>query len=141
METVKKNPSSNSFPYFFGSVILIFTAILATAILNRTSNTAKTQDVRARASVTSLLRLSAVVTSVDEGKGVVVVNGLKFSGSTPESLQSLARNTAGEWQVLVSGNVNLANVSPGARVELQVNPASFNIAEHSLAAQAITVLR
>lgn len=138
---MKKKPSSNSFPYFFGSVILIFTAIAATAILNRTSNTAKTQDVRARASVTSLLRLSAVVTSVDETKGVVVVNGLKFSGSTPESLKNLARSTGGQWQVLISGNVNLANVSPGARVELQVNPASFNITEHTLGAQAITVLR
>lgn len=138
METVKKKPASSSFPYFFGSVILIVTAIAATAILNRTSNTATSQDVRARASVTSLMRMNAVVTSVDEGKGIVVVNGLKFSGKAPESL---ARNTAGEWQAHVAENVPIANLRPGARVELQVNPTSFNIAGHSLTIQAITVLR
>lgn len=138
METVKKKSASSSFPYFFGSVILIVTAIAATAILNRTSNTATSQDVRARASVTSLMRMNAVVTSVDEGKGIVVVNGLKFSGNAPESL---ARNTAGEWQAHVAENVPIANLRPGARVELQVNPTSFNIAGHSLTIQAITVLR
>lgn len=133
--------ASNSFPYFFGSVVLILTAIVATAILNRTSNTASTQDVRARASVTSLMRLKAVVATVDETKGLVVVNGLQFTGNTPESLKTLARNTAGEWKVLVSGNVNIASLGPGSRIELQVNPSSFNIAEHSLAAAAITVSR
>ena len=137
-EDVKKKPASNSFPYFFGSVVLIFTAILATAILNRTSNTTNTQDVRARASVTSLMRLKAIVTSVDEAKNLLVVNKLQFTGSTPESLKSLTRNTAGEWQVLVSGNVNLAILGPGSRVELQVNPTSFNITERSLTAAAIT---
>ena len=132
-EDVKKKPASNSFPYFFGSVVLIFTAIL-----NRTSNTTNTQDVRARASVTSLMRLKAIVTSVDEAKNLLVVNKLQFTGSTPESLKSLTRNTAGEWQVLVSGNVNLAILGPGSRVELQVNPTSFNITERSLTAAAIT---
>ncbi|MBI3342883.1 hypothetical protein HY032_01885 [Candidatus Gottesmanbacteria bacterium] len=138
---MKKKQASSSFPYFFGSVILIVTAIVATAILNRTGTTAPSQDVRARASVTSLMRLTAVVTSVDGAKGVVVINGLQFTGSTPDSLKSIAQNTAGEWQVNTSGNVNLAVLSPGARVELQVNPSSFNIAEHSLTAAAITVSR
>lgn len=137
---MKKNPSSNSFIYFFGSVILIVTAIVATAILNRTASE-KPQDVRARASVTSLMRLTAIVTSVDEAKGVVAVHDLQFTGSTPESLAGLARNTAGEWQVSVSGNVNLATLGPGSRVELQVNPSSFNIAQRSLTAAAITLVR
>lgn len=141
MEEVKKKQSSNSFIYFFGSVVLIVTAIVATTILNRTTNTANTQDVRTRASVTSLMRMNAVVTSVDEGKGVVVVNGLEFVGSAPESLETLARNTAGEWTVTVGGNVNFGAVFPGARVQLQVNPSTFNIAQRSLTAAAITVSR
>lgn len=137
---MKKKQGPSSLPYFFGSVVLIVTAIVATAILNRTASE-KPQDVRARASVTSLMRLSAIVTSVDEAKGVILVNDLQFTGSTPESLESLARNTAGEWQVTVSGSVNLAALSPGARVELQVNPSSFNIAQRSLTAASITVSR
>lgn len=138
---MKKKQTTSSFPYFFGSVILIVGAIAATAILNRTNNAAPTQDVRARASVTSLMRLTAIVTSVDEGKGLIVVNGLQFTGNTPKNLEGLARNTAGEWQVGVSGNVNLATLGAGSRVELQVNPTTFNIAEHSLTAAAISVLR
>lgn len=138
---MKKKQASNSFIYFFGSVVLIVTAIVATAILNRTRNTGPTQDVRARASVTSLMRLSAIVTSVEVTKGVVAINGLQFTGSTPDSLKSVARNTAGEWQVNTSGSVNLGALSPGARVELLVNPLSFNIAERSLTAAVITLSR
>ncbi len=137
---MKKKQAASSFPYFFGSVILIIAAIVVTAIFNRTTSE-KPQDVRARASVTSLMRLTAIVTSVDEGKGLVVVNGLQFTGNTPKSLESLARNTAGEWQVTVSENVNLATLGAGSRIELQVEPSSFNIAERSLAAAAITVSR
>lgn len=141
IETVKKKPTPNSFPYFFGSVILIVTAIVATGILNRTANTATTQDVRARASVTSLMRLSAIITSVDTAQGMVVVGGMQFTGTTPQNLKNLGRNTAGEWQVSVSGNVNLAALGPGSRVELQVNPATFNISNRTLTAAAITLSR
>ncbi len=139
MEEVKKKPGPSSLPYFFGSVALIVTAVIATAIVNRTSNTASVQDIRTRASVTSLMRMTAVVTSVDEAKGIVIVNGLQFSGSAPESLEG--RNTAGEWTVSLAGNANFAGLYPGARVELQVNPSSFNIAQRSLTAAAITVSR
>ena len=140
MRRMKKKTTSNSFVYFFGSVLLIVSAIVATSILNTTSN-AGSQDVRARASVTSLMRLSAIVESVDETKGLVIVNGLQFTGSTPEGLQSAARNTGGAWNVTVSGSVNLGALGPGSRVELQVNPASFNIAERMFTAASITVLR
>jgi len=139
-EKVKKKQASNSFLYFFGSVMLIVTAIVATTILNRTASE-KPQDVRARASVTSLMRMTAIVETIDETKGVIVVNGLQFSGSTPEGLQSIARNTGGTWNVTVSGNVNLGTVGPGSRIELQVNPSSFNIAGRTLTAASITISR
>lgn len=138
---MKKKTTSNSFIYFFGSVLLIVTAIVATSILNRTNNIAGSQDVRARASVTSLMRMTAIVENIDETKGVIIINGLQFSGSTPEGLQNIARNTGGAWDVTVSGNVNLGTIGPGSRAELQVNPTTFNITEHSLTAAAITVLR
>ncbi len=138
---MKKKPVSNSFIYFFGSVLLIITAIIATAILNTTNNSGASQDVRARASVTSLMRMTAVVQSVDESKGLVVVTGLQFSGSAPEGMQSVARNTGGSWNVSFSGNVNLASIGPGSRVDLQVNPSTFTIAERSFTAAAISLTR
>ncbi|MBI5620246.1 hypothetical protein HY949_00530 [Candidatus Gottesmanbacteria bacterium] len=138
---MKKKPVSNSFIYFFGSVLLIITAIIATAILNTTNNSGASQDVRARASVTSLMRMTAVVQSVDETSGVVVVAGLQFSGSTPEGLQNVARNSGGSWSVRVSGSINLASIGPGSRIELQINPSTFNIADHTLTAAAITLSR
>jgi len=137
---MKKKKTSNSFIYFFGSVLLIVSAIVATSILNTTSN-AGSQDVRARASVTSLMRMTAIVETIDETKGVIVVNGLQFSGSTPEGLQNIGRNTGGTWNVTVSGNVNLGTVGPGSRIELQVNPSSFNIAGRTLTAASITISR
>lgn len=140
MRRMKKKTTSNSFIYFFGSVLLIVSAIVATSILNTTSN-AGSQDVRARASVTSLMRMTAIVETIDETKGVIVVNSLQFSGSTPEGLQSIARNTGGTWDVTFSGNVNLGTVGPGSRVELQVNPSSFNIAGRTLTAASITISR
>ncbi|MDP1722513.1 MAG: hypothetical protein Q8L37_04870 [Candidatus Gottesmanbacteria bacterium] len=138
---MKKKPVNNSFFIFFGSVAFIVTAVVATAILNRTSTTTTSQDVRARASVTSLMRLTAIVESIDESKSLVIVNGLQFMGSTPEGLQSVARNTGGLWTVTISAGVNLGTLRPGSRVELQVNPSSFNIAQKSLTAAAITVSR
>lgn len=138
-EDVKKKQAAGSFPYFFGSVILIIGAIVVTALLNR-STPEQPQDVRARASVTSLMRLTAIVSAIDEAAGTITVNGIQFASSAPANLQALA-SQGGEWTVTAAGNTNLANVRPGARVELQVNPSSFNIAERSLTAQAITVSR
>lgn len=138
---MKKKPANNTFLIFFGSVAFIVTAVVATAILNKTSNTASSQDVRARASVTSLLRLTAIVESVDETNGIVSVNGLQFTGSTPDGLQNISRNTGGTWKVTVAARENLSALRPGSRVELQVNPTSFNIAQRSLTAAAITVSR
>ena len=141
MEAMKKKPANNSFLIFFGSVAFIVTAIVATAILNRTSNTTSSQDVRARASVTSLMRLSAIVESVDETKWLVIVNGLQFTGSTPDGLQNISRNSGVTWKVTVAARENLSALGAGSRVELQVNPTSFNIAQRSLTAAAITVSR
>lgn len=121
-------------------MLLIITAIIATSILNNTRNEGS-QDVRARASVTSLMRLTAIVESVDDTKGLAIVNGLQFTGSTPVGLQNVARNTGGTWNVTVSGSINLAVLAPGSRIELQVNPTTFNITERSLTATAITILR
>lgn len=138
MRRVKKKQTAGNFPYFFGSVILIVGAIVVTAILNRTTSE-KPQDVRARASVTSLMRLTAIVSAVDEAAGTIIVNDIQFASSAPENLQGLAAQ-GGEWTVIAL-SINLATLRPGARVELQVNPSSFNIAERTLTAAAITVSR
>lgn len=135
---MKKKQTASKFPYFFGSVILIVAAIVITAILNRTT-TEKPQDVRARASVTSLIRLTAIVSAIDDATGSITVNDIQFASSAPENLQGLAAQD-GEWTVTALG-INLATLRPGARIELQVNPSSFNIAKRSLTAAAITVSR
>ncbi len=137
---MQKKPADKSFQIFLGSVLLIGAAIAATAILNRTTSSKGTQDVRARASVTSLMRLTAIIAAVDESAGTATVNSIQFAGSAPSNLQALA-SQGGEWTVKAAGNTNLAVLRPGNRVELQVNPSSFNIAEHSLVAQLITVIR
>lgn len=135
-----KKHADKSFQIFLVSVLLIGAAIAATAILNRTTSSQSTQDVRARASVTSLMRLTAIIAAVDESAGTATVNSIQFASSAPKNLQALA-SQGGEWTVTAAGNTNLAVLRPGNRVEMQVNPTSFNIAEHSLTAQAITAIR
>lgn len=137
---MQKKPVDKSFQIFLGSVLLIGAAIAATAILNRTTSSQGSQDVRARASVTSLMRLSAIIAAVDESAGTVTVNSIQFANSAPTNLKALA-SQGGEWTVTAAGNTNFAVLRPGARVEMQVNPSSFNIAEHSLTAQAITATK
>lgn len=141
MGTMKRKRGPDSFPYFFGSVALIVTAIIATAILNRTRNAEQPQDIRARASVASLLRMKAIVTAVDEANGTVTVNGLMFVGNAPEQLSAAGRVTGGEWTVHVGSGVSLGALSPGMRVELQVDPSTFDIAQRTLTGVAITVSR
>lgn len=139
-EIMSKKPADKNFKIFLGSVLLIGAAIAATAILNRTTSSKGTQDVRARASVTSLMRMTAIIAAVDESAGTATVNSIQFASSAPKNLQALA-SQGGEWTVTAAGNTNLASLRPGNRVEMQVNPTSFNIAEHALVAQAITAIR
>lgn len=137
---MKKKSADKSFQIFLVSVFLIGAAIAATAILNRTTSSKGSQDVRARASVTSLMRMTAIIAAMNESDGTITVNSIQFASSAPKNLQALA-SQGGEWTVTVAGNTNLAGLRPGSRIEMQVNPASFNIAEHSLVAQAITATR
>src|SRR3989344_2507984 len=97
-----KKSADKSFQIFLGRVLLIGAAIAATAILNRTTSSKGTQDVRARASVTSLMRLTAIIASVDESAGFATVNSILFASSAPSNLRALA-SQGGEWTVTAAG--------------------------------------
>lgn len=140
-EAVRKKQRDSTYFYIFTSLLLIVTAVGASAVLTRIKDAGSSQDVRARASVTSLMRLTAVITAVDSKTRVVTVNALQFTSSLDREAESFARNTAGEWSVRATGDIDLTTLSSGMKVELQVNPASFSIADRSFAAAVIKPLR
>ena len=117
----------------FGSVGLIVLAITVTTILDRTKQTSGGEDVRTRASATGTLNMKAIVSSVDETKGVVIVDNLQFQSEGSKSL--------GPWPVPPPATVNLTSLYPGATIPLIVNPATFLASSKTLTATEIKMAR
>lgn len=124
----------NSFLYIGASVIFIVFAIAATAFFNRSSQGSSGADLRAKAGATSSLKMTGVVSSVDIGKGVLVVGDLRFASS--EQPQNL-----GVWTVAPPPGFTLATASPGATVTITIDPQTFLAATHTVTATQIIVER
>lgn len=119
----------------FGSVALIVLAITVTTILERTKQTATNEDVRTRASAVGTLTMKGIVSSVDETKGVVIVDNVQFED------QASAGKNLGTWTVTPPSTFNLASLYSGAKVALIVNPTTFLAATRTLTATEIKIQR
>lgn len=126
--------SGKSLVYIGASFILIVFAIAATAFFNRSSQSSSAADLRAKAGVTSSLKMTGAVSSVDIGKGVLVVGDLRFASS--EQPQNL-----GVWTVTPPPEFTLATASPGATVTITIDPQTFLAATHTVTATRIIVER
>ena len=125
---------SNNVIYIFVSVILIVVAIASTAVINRLrSPNDGVVDVRARAGITSSLRFTGVVSSVDEAKGVINVDSLQFA--TGESASSIL----GVWTVTPQPGFVLSSVGPGTKISIVAEPTTFLINSHTVTATQITI--
>lgn len=121
-----KNPN-----YFLvGSVVLILLAVALVAILDRSSPTSNSSDVRARATSKQALTLIGTVASVDEKNGIVQVDNVQF---TDNSRAGSAQNL-GSWKVTAPVGFNFASVSPGSTVTIGVDAQTFQITSHSMSA-------
>ncbi len=117
-----------------GSVVFILLAVALVSLLNRTSTSAPTSDVRARAGVTKMLRLNGTVSSVDESGGTIVVDNVYFAD---ESRAGEAKSL-GTWTVTAPANFNLSSVSPGQTIVMGIDAKTFLADTHTVTALTIT---
>src|SRR3989344_729131 len=132
---------ATSFPYLFGSVLLILSAIIATTILG--SIKSSPEDIRARAGNGAGIRFTAVVSSVDETNGTVTVTNVVFAGVDVSIFGAQGVPQAalkGDWVVTTSGEANLGMLSQGTKVEVFADPGTIDIAKHTLTAKKIKSL-
>ncbi len=119
-----------------GSVLLIILAIAMVSLLSRTSSSSST-DVRARAAVVKTLELNGTVSAVNEADGTLTLDRVFLSDENREgSPQDLGR-----WTVTVPAAFNMASVTPGQMVKVNIDSKTFLISSHSVTALAITPVK
>ncbi len=126
----KKN---NTMLYIGVSIALIIAAIAATAIVNN-ARQGSSEDIRAKAGVTSSLRVAGTVTSVDEGQGTFVLSNFHFT--TSENPTNM-----GTWTVSPPPGFKLGSVSDGSKITMIIDPATMLAASSTVTAIQITVER
>lgn len=124
---------SNTMLYIGVSIALIIAAIAATAIVNN-SRSGSSEDIRAKAGVTSTLRVAGTVTSVDEGKGTFVMSNFHFT--TSENPTNM-----GTWTVTPPQGFNLGSISSGSKITMTIDPATMLAESSTVTAIQITVDR
>lgn len=125
------NRKNNTLLFVGISLILIISAIAATAIISRTKD-GGSSDIRAKAGVTTTLRMKAMVATIDETKGTIVVSGLMFSDS---------QNDLGSWTVTPPPGLSVSSLSAGQTISLSVDPSSMDVATHTVRATQLIVER
>ncbi len=116
-----------------GSVVFILLAVALLAVLDKSSSSTATSDVRARAGTKIALKLEGVVSAVDETRGTIEVANLQFSA---ESRSGEAKDL-GNWLVTPPSAFNFASISPGMRVIVAVDSSTFQITKHELTAVSL----
>lgn len=119
-----------------GPLILVVAAIAVTAILDRTKQAdTATADIRTRASATGSLSMTATVASVDQIKGTMKVDNLRFDNKNGGA----TGNSLGTWTVTAPSAANLNALFPGTNVVLIVNPSTFLTTTNTLTATEIRI--
>lgn len=126
----KKN---NTVLYVGISIALIIAAIAVTAIFNNAKQ-GTSEDIRAKAGVTSTLRVAGTVSSVDEARGVFVLSNFRFT--TSESPANM-----GSWTVTPPPGFALSSLSGGTKITMTIDPATMLAVSSTVTAIQITVER
>lgn len=121
--------------FFVGSIGFLILALGFVTILNRTKSSDTGTDVRAKAGILATLKMSADVVSVDDNKGTINVDQLKFLDRGDGQL------SLGAWVVTAPPTVSVGSLSVGEHVSLIVDPSTFLAQSHTLTATEIHVIQ
>jgi hypothetical protein len=126
-------PSKNYTLFFIFSVGFVLISIAFITILGQTSKKdGENVDIRAKATVANSLKLIGIVTDVKEGS--ITVGQLKFESKKDEA------SDMGTWEVTIPPTVNHSGVSIGKKVFINADASTFNTAQKTMTALAITPL-
>lgn len=126
-----KKPKGNYW-LFIGSIAFIFVALGFVTILNSTSNSGESTDVRAKAGAISTLKLTGTVRSVDTAKHTFVLSDLVFSDTKNKGGKSL-----GTWTVSAPPGYNLGTIPVGREVTIIINSSTMLATSHTVTATEV----
>ena len=121
--------------FFLGSIGFLILALGFVTLLGRTKSSDTGTDVSAKAGITSTLKMSADVVRVDDNKGSIQVDQLKFLDRGEGQL------SLGAWVVTAPPTVSVGSLSQGDHISIIVDPLTFLAQSHTLTATEIRVLK
>lgn len=116
-----------------GTLLFILLAVALVSILNRTSSSPSQGDVRARAAMTNSLELIGTVNSVDDLKGIIVLDTVYLSDNN----RAGEAQSMGTWTVVAPVGFNFASVVEGQTVKVGIEAISFSVENHTVSALSI----
>lgn len=115
--------------------VIIMGIVMVSLVGNFGSPTGGSQDVRARAAQEKGVRVSGVVSEVNDTEGKLVVGGVKFSSES--SGEAKDTNDLGTWTITVPAGFNSATTPVGTTVIIGLDPKTFDARTHTATAKTI----
>lgn len=136
MIDMKNKP--DSLVYLIALVGLIIAGAVTTAIINSVKNNQSAPaDIRARAGVVNIVKLTGTVTDTSNADSTITVANVEIA---PESRSGPAVNY-GSWKVTPPLSVSISSIAPGQTVNFVVDAASFDVATHKVVASELTIVK
>jgi len=116
---------------FYTYLVVMLGVVIFGVILVNTIGQVKTNstDARARASATSSLQFTGVVSAVDAANVTLTIEGLTMTSGN--------RTFPGQWTVTAARPGDLTKLSEGMNVQLSVSSQTLNLGEKTLTALEI----
>ena len=122
IETKKNN---NSILYLVSTVAFILVGIILTGIINKTR---VSTDIRSRASATSGISATGVISEINDN-ATITVDQLTFSSSPEKNM--------GSWSVTFPTTTNNNILTSGTKIKIIIEPTTLNIESRTLTAKEI----
>lgn len=120
-----KDKKDNTFLYIISTLSFVLLGIILTTVIDQT----KSKDVRTRASATTGINATAVVTAIDSETNTVTVNQLAFNSNENKAL--------GSWVITPPSSFVISSVIPGNTIAIKIDPAQFDIQNHTITVKEI----
>jgi len=123
--TTEVKKKDNSLLYLVSTIAFIIVGIILTGIIN--TNKSSSTDIRSRASATSGIDATAIVSEVKND--TVLVDQLTFTSSPQKNM--------GSWIITPPTSAKLETFTDGTKIKIIIDPTTLKIETHTLTAKEI----
>lgn len=131
------NKKPDALVYIVALGALIVVGIVTTSIINVVKTKEGSADIRAKAGTLNTLKLTGVVTSVDEAAGTIIVSDVQFD----QTSRSGKAVNYGTWTVTPPNTFSISQAVPGIKIAFTISSTSFNVSSKQVAAVSVTVVQ